>query len=51
MLFENAKWEICDVALDGITHETRAIVESMCYGGMCYLDVDDMWDLFESATW
>jgi len=37
--------------LAGITHETRAILESMCYGGMCFLSVDDMWDLFESLGW
>jgi len=23
----------------------------MCYGGLCYSSVDDMWDLFESLTW
>jgi len=34
----------------GDTYETRAILESMCYGGMCYLNVDDMWDLFESLA-
>jgi len=22
----------------------------MCYGGLCSLDVDDMWDLFESLA-
>jgi len=22
----------------------------MCYGGMCYLSVDDLWDLFESLV-
>jgi len=37
--------------LERITYETRAIVESMCYGGMCYLSVDDMRDLFESLAW
>ena len=36
------KWEICDVALKGITHETRATLESMCYGGLCSLNADDM---------
>ena len=29
-------------------HETRATLESMCYGGLCPLNVDDMWDLFKS---
>jgi len=33
--------------LKGITHETQATLESMCYGGLCSLDVDDMRDLFE----
>ena len=36
--------------LEGITHETRATLESMCYGGLCSLNVDDMWDLFEYLT-
>ena len=40
MHFTYEKWEICDAVLEGITHETR--------GGLCSLDVDDMWDLFES---
>ena len=48
--FMYEKWEICDVMLAGITHETRAILESMCYGGLCSLDVDGMWDLFESLA-
>jgi len=42
MHFEYEKWEICDVVLEGITHETRATLESMCYGGMYSLDVDAM---------
>ena len=42
------KWEICEVVLEGITHETRATLESMCYGGLYSLNADDMWDLFES---
>ena len=25
----------------------RAILKSMCYGGLCPLNVDNMWDLFE----
>jgi len=33
--------------LKGITHETRATLESMCYGSLCSLNVDDMSDLFE----
>jgi len=37
--------------LEGITLETRATLESMCYGGLCSLNVDDMWDLFESLPW
>ena len=48
------KWEICEVVLEGITHKTRATLESMCYGGLCSLNVDDMWDLFEylaSSQW
>ena len=42
VLLEYEKWEICDVVLEGITHETRATLESMCYGGMHFLDIDDM---------
>ena len=44
------KWKICDIVLEGITHETQATLESMCYGGLCSLNVDDMWDLFESLA-
>ena len=44
------KWEICDVVLEGITHETRATLESMCYGALCLLNADDMWDLLESLS-
>jgi len=44
------RWEICNVVLDGITYETRATLESMCYGGLCFLNVDDVWDLFESMV-
>jgi len=51
MHFTCEKWEICNVVLEGITHETRATLESMCYGGLCSLDVDDMWNLFESLAW
>jgi len=34
--------------LKGITFEARATLDSVCYGGLCSLSVDDMWDLFES---
>ena len=51
VLFEYEKWEICDVVLEGITPETQAIFESMCYGGLRSLADDDMWDLFESIAW
>ena len=44
------KWEICNVVLEGTTHETRATLEFMCYGGLCSLNVDDMWDLSESSA-
>jgi len=36
--------------LEGITHETLATLESVCYGGLYSLNVDDMWDLFESLA-
>ena len=42
MFFEYEKWEIYDVVLEGIANETGAFFESMCYGGMCFLGVDDM---------
>ena len=35
------------MVLEGITHETRAALESMYYGVLCSLSVNDMWDLFE----
>ena len=44
------KWEICDVVLEGITHETQATLDSMCYGGLCSLNADDMLDFFESLA-
>ena len=34
-----------------IIHGTRVTLESICYGGMCTLGVDDIWDLFESLAW
>jgi len=45
------KSKICDVVLEGITHETQATLESLCHDGMCCLSVHDMWDLFESVAW
>jgi len=48
--FMHQKYKICDVVLERITHETRATLDSMCYGGLCSLNVDDMWDFFESLT-
>ena len=45
---ENGKY--ATLCLRGITHETRATLESMCYGGLCSLNGDDMWNLFESLT-
>jgi len=44
------KWKICDVVLEEITYDTRATIESMCHGGLCSLNVDDMWNLFESLA-
>jgi len=26
------------------------MLKSMCYGGLCYLNVDDIWNLFESLA-
>ena len=37
--------------LEGITHETRATLEFMSYGGLCSIDVDGMWDLFKPLAW
>ena len=45
------KCQICNIALQGIIHEARATLKSMCYGGVCSLDIDDMWYLFESLAW
>jgi len=41
------KWETCDVLLEGITYDTRATLESMCYSGLDSLNADDMWNLFD----
>jgi len=49
--FTFEKWETSNVVLEGITHETQATLEFMCYGGMCYLNVNDMWYFFESLAW
>ena len=51
LLFEYEKWEIYEAVLEGITPESRAILESLCYGGLHSLGVDDMRDLFESLAW
>jgi len=48
--FMYEKWGIYDVMLEGITHETQVTLESMCYGGLCSLNVDDMWNLFKSLA-
>ena len=44
------KWEICNVVLEEVTYETRAILEVMRYGGIWYLSFDDVWNLFESLA-
>jgi len=44
------KWETFNVMLEGITYESRATLESMCYGGTCYLSVDELRDLFVSLA-
>jgi len=44
------KGKVCNVVLEGITNVTQATLESMCHVGMCYWNVDDMWDLFESLS-
>ena len=44
------KWEICNVVLKGIKHETQVTLESICYRGLCFLNVDDMWNFFESLA-
>ena len=49
--FKSKKWKICNFELEGITHETPTTLESICYNRMCYLNVDYIWDLFESLTW
>jgi len=36
--------------LEGITYETRATLESMCYDGLFFLNVDNIWDLVESLA-
>ena len=48
--FMYQKWEICYVMFEGITHETRVTLESMCYGGLCSLNVDDMRDLCHTSN-
>ena len=48
--FEYEKWKICNVVLEAIINETQATLEFMYYGDLCYLNVDDIWDLFESLA-
>jgi len=48
--FTYEKWEICNVFLEQIKNETRAIFECMCYGGICSLNVADTWEFFESVA-
>jgi len=48
--FMYEKWEICDVVLEGVTYETQATLESMCYNTLGSLNADDIWDLFESLA-
>jgi len=45
------KRKIRDVVLEGIRHVILATPKSTCCGGICYLNVDDMWDLFKSLAW
>jgi len=49
--FTYEKRQIYSVVLEGVVNETRATFESMCYGCMCYLNVDDIWGLFKSLSW
>ena len=44
------KKEKCNAVLKGITHETQATLKSMCYSGLCFLNVDDIRDLLESLA-
>jgi len=48
--FVYEKWKTCNVACERITHETRATLASMFYGGLCCLNVDKVWDLFECLS-
>ena len=41
------KWKICDVVVERITYETQDTLGSMCSGGLCSLNVDDMWHSVE----
>jgi len=50
MHFKCEKWKICNVVLKRIMLKVRSILHSVCYGGLCSLNVD-MWDLFESLAW
>ena len=50
MYFTYEKSELWNVALEGITHDTRGTLESMCYGDMYYLSVHDIRNLFESLA-
>ena len=49
MYFTYEKWLICNDMVEEKTYETQAILEFMCYGDMCSLHFDDMWDLFKSG--
>jgi len=51
VLFKYEKLEICNIVIEGITHETQDTIEFICYGDLCSSNIDDMWDLFESLAW
>jgi len=48
--FTYERWEICDAVLEEITYQLWVVLKSVCYGGLCSLDVDDMCNLFESLA-
>ena len=51
MYFKYKNLKVYNVVLEEITQEARVILRSMCYGGLCSLNIDDMWNLFKALAW
>lgn len=41
------RWEVIKIIYEGLNHETRANVESLCEGGLLSKTIDEVWCFFE----